>query len=196
MLTTFRRGVFATPVDRRWSVDWRPISSIDRVRVLRFPKGIPNRNRIFTNEGNTIQLNKKCFASQYTEVPLVFEMSKPVLSPLYAGVLEITISLICAYFTVSLLQYATKKANEDSWSTELAPDTRIKRNRTVAGAALKAITSPLSFILPVAAILHSLRVLTCRIEQSLQLCTTCAKGRLERNAGTTQSHTFSLFCIM
>jgi len=120
---------------------------------------------------------------QFAEaVPLVFEVSTPVFSPLGTAAVQILVALSSAYAGVWLLNFITTKYTEETWSSELAPDSRIKRSKTVAGAILRAINSPLSVILPTAAVFHSVRVLTCRMNQSMQLCTTCARNTFERRA--------------
>ena len=52
----------------------------------------------------------------------------------------------------------------------------------MAGAIPRAVVSPLSVILPTAAVFHSIRVLTCRMNESMALCTTCARNTFERRS--------------
>lgn len=61
------------------------------------------------------------------------------------------------------------------------------------GAIVQAVTSPSSFVLIGAAILHSLQVLVERINQFLDRTAASEKGRLELIAGVMVSHSFSHF---
>eukprot|EP00210_Caulerpa_lentillifera_P002110 g2025.t1 len=158
----------------------RRVRVLDRDRFLNLPKRTFFLNRRLNQ--NQLSSRRGPVFTQCTTAPNFLDISASMWAPLCRAAAEIAVDFTFAFIVITVLRRVAKRMNEETTPNgEMTTDSKIK-SRTTVGEILRAVTSPSTFVLTVLAILHSLQVLVKRVNQSLDVISSSAKGPFEHRA--------------